>query len=144
MDPSIIALYILKLKQGGSTMRELVKSILVLGKAIYSDEKEKNENQIDSLGFHTCVFPIQKEDLFFLIGFTLFDQGNEDLYQYKLIVEPKDWGSKCITIKYEPSKDLFHCQATCKGSGSLRKFEDVTMLQHIHDVLESISKERGI
>ena len=130
-------------------MKELIKSILILAKAIFSDEKQKNGNQkIGAGNFFTQVFSIKKEDLFLRIGFDWSGRSYDDdrgLYLYKLIVNPDDWDSnQCIRLMYDIEKDRFRCQSIYINSGATRYYDDGTMLKHIHDVLESIAKERGI
>lgn len=130
-------------------MKELIKSILILAKAIFSDEKEKNGNQkMGSANLFTHEFSIKQEDLFLRIGFDWSGRpydDDRDLYRYRLIVDPEDWDSnKCIHLMYDIKKDLFRYQRMYKDSGVYRKYDNEAMLKHIHDVLESIAKERGI
>ena len=130
-------------------MTELIMRILILAKAIFSDEKEKNGNQkIGRANLFTYEFSIKEEDLFLRIGFNWSGRpydDERDLYRYKLVVNPEDWDSdKCIRLMYDIEKNLFRYQLVYKDSGATRKYNNEAMLKHIHDVLESIAKERGI
>ena len=131
-------------------MKELIKRILILAKAIFSDEERKNQHQKMGMAnfFTTYVFSIKKEDLSLRIGFDWsgrsFDD-DRDLYRYVLAVDPEDWDSnKCIRLRYDIKQDLFRSQRIYTNSGASRKYDDETMLKHILDVLEGIAKERGI
>lgn len=130
-------------------MKELIKRILILAKAIFSDEKEKNGSQKIGLGnLFTHVFSIEQEDLSLRIGFDWSGRpydDDRDLYRYRLIVVPEDWNSnKYIRLMYDIKKNLFCYQCVCKDSEAFREYDNEDMLKHIHDVLESIAKERGI
>ncbi|MBO4815837.1 MAG: hypothetical protein J5507_02675 [Clostridia bacterium] len=94
------------------------------------------------------VSSLKKEDLFLSIGFDWsgrsFDD-DRDLYLYKFIVNPNKWDSnQSIRLMYDIEKDRFCCQKIDTNSMASRNYDDETMLKHIHDVLESIAKERGI
>lgn len=90
-------------------MNELIKSILILVKSIFDDEKEKNENRnINLANIFTHVFHIEQENLSLRV---LFDwsarpyDDDRDLYRYKLIVVPEDWDpNKYISLMYDIKK----------------------------------------
>ena len=130
-------------------MKELIKGILILAKAIFSDEKVKKENKrIGLSNFFTNVFSIKKEDLLLEVGFDWSGRSyndDRDLYRYTLIVIPEYWdSSKCIRLMYDIKKDLFRYQLVYTKSGASRKYDNEDMLHHIHNVLERIAKEREI
>lgn len=121
-------------------MKELIKNILILAKAIYSDAALKNNSKIIM-----NMLPIQKEGLSLLIAYDWpgreYDD-DRDLYGYQLIAEPKDWDSKkCIRLMYNIKKDLFFLQRVYKSSGISRRFEDENMLKKIYEVLKSIKEQ---
>lgn len=130
-------------------MKELIKSILILAKAIFDDENQKKGSQrIGSANFFTHVFSVKKDDLFLRIEYDwsgrLYDDY-KDLYRYRLIVDPQDWDSnKSICLTYDIKKDFFRCQCIYTESGASRKYDNKAMLKHINDVLKCIAEKRRI
>ena len=130
-------------------MNKLIKSILILTKSIFDDEKEKNGNRnINLANIFTHTVYIEKENLSLRV---LFDwaarpyDDDRDLYRYKLIVVPEDWDpNKYISLMYDIKKELFYYQCIYKDSGKSCEYDKEDMLKHIHNVLENIKKERGI
>ena len=121
-------------------MRELIKSILILANAVFSEEKKKNR--------YLFVAGFKKEDLSICVGFDYLDRlynDERDTYRNDIIVNPDNWDSnESINLRYDFKKDRFLSQIIYADTGEASEFKDEDMLNRIYDALKCIAKELKI